>query len=165
MKTLLLSSVVSLVLFGCGPHTLTQAEWAAMTTHTFPNRSVNEVLQAGAKVADRNRANLSYTDTSMTVIRQYDASPVLVGSIEYTLTAVAINRRFIKTTLSVRSSEGGEVFLPPYKELYDMYFARMEYLLYNTKVWPTCDDNAYKNAAPYLRFALCNGTENDIPVK
>lgn len=157
--------VLFLFLCGCGPHILTAEEWAAMTTRTFPNRSVQEVLQVGARIADRNRANLVYTDTSMTVIRQYDVSPRVIGSIEYTLRVTAINRRYTTTTLSVQSSENGVVVQPPYKELYDLYFAKMEHLLYNTKTWPTCDDATYKNADPYVRFALCNGEAHDKPVK
>jgi len=135
------------------------------TTHTFPNKSIDEILKAGVNVVDGNRVTVSYTDKTFKAIKQYTVPLFTIGNIEYDLSAAIIDATSVKTTLIITNSERGVIFQPPYKDLYDLYYSRMEYLLYDNKPWLTCADPSFINASYFTHFALCDGEENNIPEK
>lgn len=52
MKKIVMLMLVAVILAGCMPkRNVTREDWLAMSSHTFPNTTVDKVLIAGDKVA------------------------------------------------------------------------------------------------------------------
>lgn len=133
----------------------TKEEWLSMTNHKFPGKSKDEVLKAAEKVLNLSDKGfqLSYTDDSIKAIRH---AHILITSIRYTFDVKATSSgSTTNCQLGINSSVPQMSQDSPFNQLYDLFFSRMDFLLYNKNKWQTCAEAATSADSSAIFEPLC----------
>ena len=191
IKCLLLLFLV-IVLDGCVTRPeLTRQQWLEMTSHTFKNTTVHDVLEAGDKVlklADSSDVTVHHLQDKMVGSRRYNFYAVFAavfGSFNFDLTAKQEGSDVITyllighssqpiiptatytpgTTASgigVGASPGIVIGAPiPFSEPYSLFFSRIEALLFGA-TWMTCAETKIDKPTGTLD-SMCFLADDTIP--
>lgn len=168
---------------------LTREQWLDMTSHTFKNTNVNNVLKAGEKVlrlADPSDVTIYHLPNKMVGSRNYFVFAVIAavsGNYLFELTAaqkessvetqliISHSAQPITAAMTYTPGAGAGVTAVPgmvsnrppmdYKEQYDLFYSRMESLLYS-KPWIVCDEATQGKPTVALE-SMCILADDNMP--
>lgn len=174
------SIAIFLTLAGCGPAPApwTREDQAAATTRNYGGVTPS-TLRAKAeqviRLTDPNAVRFEYTDSGFNATRSifvYAVITAITGDYQYT---VRVGRKGSGSTIEFKAfsnlggtttaafDNGSSVFWDQ-KPLYDLFFARLDYLLGNRDGWITCKDApAQLNARAHQMEPLCVGARDATP--
>lgn len=170
-KTIVLITTMA-VMVGCSQRQVSREEWLAMTTHTFPKTTVDAVLKTGDQVltlSDPSDVSVSHSRDKLVAYRKfliYAVFSATIGRYEFDLAAEQKGDDVV-ATLDMKSSItpvfGGEIKHPwKWREAYDLFYGRMEALLYGA-TWKTCTDAQEKSEASWYLEPLCLLADDNLP--
>ncbi len=164
--------IMVVVLAGCSQRQVNREEWLSMTSHTFPNTTVDNVLKAGDRVlqlSDISDVTVSHSQEKFTAYRKfmiYAVFSATFGRYEFEMQAKQLGPNVETKLEMVRAFSN--VFGPEIKqqwkwrEAHDLYFSRMEALLYNKK-WETCSEAENKAESGWFLEPLCMLVDDNVP--
>lgn len=169
MRKLILIIAV-MVMAGCvsRPLKVSQVEYDAMTKRTYNGVTKKQAFQAAENffiLLDGNDFDITYPRGLMVAVRPWLLG-FSSGLSEWTIDANEVGTS-TDVAVSVRTTFN-TVPLKKNKVTYDVFWARMDYLLGKKKDWLTCDDvsNMFDKKETWGDdFAVCNGAtlENNKP--
>lgn len=172
MKKIAIIFIMVVVLAGCSQRQVSREEWLSMTSHTFPNTTVDSVLKSGDQVlqlADATDVTVSHSEEKFLAYRKfmiYAVFSATFGRYEFELQA---KQEGPNVTTKLEITRGiSAVFGPEIKqqwkwrETHDLYFSRMEALLYNKK-WETCSEAENKAESGWFLEPLCLLVDDNVP--
>lgn len=192
-KTLLL--ILALFVSGCATQhaAMTRDEYLKTTQRTYQNIAPDEVFKAAEKLfvlADGDDFSFHYTDDSMSASRNWSVYLVLAAAMgtDTWLVKTQSIANATKVSAMVTTSSGsvapmattggdwtatglpGGGRIVPGTAIYDVFWARMDYLLGKSDRWMTCEESNARVAQNIVwgtNEALCNSfnVKDDVPQK
>lgn len=161
---------------------LTREEWLSTTTRTYKTNTKDQVIEAAEKVfrlADGDDFNIVHAEDGLMATRPWSVYLVLAAAtgIDYWKVVVAPGEGFVKASVQVNTSMqtvspmptvGGDISVSTSPmsgspvmgtAIYDVFWARMDYLLGVSESWMTCKvaDQRVKDTLTWgTNEALCN---------
>jgi len=142
---------------------ITRQDLLAMSSHTFPNTTVDQVLNAGgvvAKYLDLKYTTVTRTENQMKAQRIANISmPKIIA--HYILDASQKNNDVeakLELVMQMESSKANE----KWHEAFDLYFNRMESVLYG-KEWITCKEAEKKVENSNTLQSICYKAKDEVP--
>ena len=176
--------LIAALLAGCATERppLSEADWNSMVSRQYPGKSAKEVLDAAEqlwRLAGGKHFTIEHSETGLTATRHWkNYEPmVLVTGVDDWMLDVTEADGSTRAKVSIRTSQrfttasllgmtpathtgprvGGEV---QGTSIYDLFWARMDYLLGVRNDWMSCgdSDNRVSSGATWgQNDALCNG--------
>lgn len=164
MKKIVMLMLVAVILTGCMPkRNVTREDWLAMSSHTFPNTTVDKVLIAGDKVAksiDPKFTNVMHAENKMEARRIADIFSNI--TMDYNLTASKINND-VDAKLELVTHMGPSLKInEQWHEAYNLFFNRMESVLYG-KEWIVCEEAENNVENSNTLQSLCFKAQDEVP--
>lgn len=186
MKPLLVAAVsAAALLVGCAaPHPqLTRDEYLKITQRTYEGASANEVFSAAEKLlrlADGDDFRFFHDDYSMSATRSWSIYLVLaatMGTDTWNIRAKDLEGGSVRVSAAINTSSGSVLPMPttggdmsagstpgmggnvPGTAIYDVFWARMDYLLGKSEKWMTCEESDRRISTGAVwgpNEALCN---------
>ncbi|WP_427183621.1 hypothetical protein ACL598_17530 [Bordetella bronchialis] len=179
-------------LAGCATQKqLTREEYLQTTQRTFQGKSAEDVYHAAEKLfrlADGDDFTFAYTDTSMTASRRWSIYLVLTaafGTDTWLIQTkdvpggvkVSVQVSTVAGSVVPMGTTGGDFTatgtpsltnLVPGTAIYDVFWARMDYLLGLSQRWMTCEEAEARRKSGVVwgvNDALCNSfnMKDDVP--
>lgn len=165
MKRNVLLLVVALLLVGCMPQReITRQDLLAMSSHTFPNTTVDQVLNAGgivAKYLDLKYTTVTRTENEMKAQRIARISMPKM-TFYYTLSASQKNKDVEANLELTGQIERSKIIIEKWHEAFDLYFNRMESVLYG-KEWIICEEAEKKVENSSTLQSICYKAKDEVP--
>lgn len=186
-----LSAIV--LLAGCATKQpqLTRAEYLKVTQRTYEGKSADDVFNAAEKLlrlADGDDFRFFHDDSSMSATRSWSVYLILaatMGTDTWTVRAKEMEGS-VRVSAALNTSAGSVLPMPttggdmsagstpgmggnvPGTAIYDVFWARMDYLLGKSDKWMTCDESNHRVSMGAVwgpNEALCNGfnVKDDLP--
>ncbi|XUH15167.1 hypothetical protein FC419_18135 [Bordetella pertussis] len=196
MKPLLVAALsATALLVGCAAKQpqLTRSEYLKVTQRTYEGKSAEEVLNAAEKLfrlADGDDFKFFHDDDSMSASRSWIVYVVLaaaMGTDTWTVRTKEIPGG-VRVSAALNTSAGSVLPMPttggdmsagttpgmggnvPGTAIYDVFWARMDYLLGLSDQWMTCEESNRRVSTGAVwgpNDALCNGfnVKDDLPCR
>ncbi|PKN88721.1 MAG: hypothetical protein CVU51_03640 [Deltaproteobacteria bacterium HGW-Deltaproteobacteria-1] len=165
MKRKVLLLTVALLLVGCMPQReITRQDLLAMSSHTFPNTTVDQVLNAASTVAkylDLKYTIVTCTENQMKAERMASTSTPKI-TFEYILTASQKNNDVEAKLELTLQFENRRKKPEKWHEAFNLYFNRMESVLYG-KEWVTCVEAEKKVENSNTLQSICFKAKDEVP--
>lgn len=185
MKGLIIAAAAAALVAGCATNRpqLSRDEWLKTTTHVYQGVTKEQALEATEKLfrlADGDDFTFFHTEDGMTAVRKWSFYLVLAagfGTDYWNIKAVPVDGG-VKVTAAVSTQAQGIAPMPTTANnvysagttpmagspvdgtaIYDVFWARLEYLLGKRTAWMTCkeaDDRVSKGVTWGINEALCN---------
>jgi hypothetical protein len=193
MRWIVLSSLLGALLSGCAATapTMPREQWAAVVEREYPNVTRTQAFDAAERLlglADKMDVQFARNEQMFEAFRDWSKYAVLWGSAgsdywtlaarehaggvhltaEVSRQAQAISASFPAGASPVASTGDMAPASMQGRAIYDLFWARMDYLLGRRADWPTCED-AKARLARGEAFGsidpLCNGfnIDNEVP--